>query len=191
MTDPSTKNYDPPPFLQRLGLPTPVRTPLGHYRTESLFLERWRPIETMRPAYTLEREQREDPRVPGSYLPSFQKRYVELMDPSGYQAAMDLLGSWTHWQKLRKCPWFREHMDVWNEEIVAALRAKGLGTFVKMADKGDLKAAEWLTQYTAEGPPVKSGRGRPSKAQIAQAARQAAESNQNLSEDAKRLGLNA
>lgn len=146
-------------------------------------------METERPLYTLYRDPREDPKVPGSTLPSFMARYVELGDPSGYKAAMDLLGDWEHWKKLAKCPWFKEHMDLWNEEIVAKLRTKGLDTFIRQADKGDLKAAEWLVGYTPDGPAEKHRRGRPSKADVARAAREAAEKNDNLKDDAARLGL--
>lgn len=185
------REYGSPPFIKALGKSDSVRTPLGHYRTESLFLEVWRPIEGQRPVYTLERADREDPKVPGNILPSFQAEYVRLQDPSGYKAALSMLGSWSHWQRLAKTAWFKEHLDEWNEEIVAGLRARGLETFVKQADKGDLKAAEWLTNYTVTGPADKPKRGRPTKADINRAAREAAESRNNLKEDAARLGLGA
>ena len=197
MTDPVTvetssgpkRTFGPPPFLQRLGKTDPVRTPLGHYRTESLFLEQWRPMETARPVYTLQREDREDPRVPGSILPSFQKRYIELGDPTGYKAAIDLLGSWQHWGKLAKTPWFKEHLNTWNEEVIAALHSRGLDTFVRQADKGDLKAAEWLVGYTPEGPRERTKRGRPSKAEVLREARTQAERDKDMANDAARVGL--
>ncbi len=188
-TPTATLSYPPPPFLRGLGKPDSVRTPLGHYRTESLFLEQWRPMDGTRPAYTLMRDDREDPKVPGSILPSFQKAYINLGDPTGYQAAIQLLGSWRHWQKLIKAPWFKAHLDMWNEEIIASLKYKGLSTFTKAADKGDLKAAEWLINYTPEGPPPKAGRGRPTRADINKAARDVADSERNAREDAARLGL--
>lgn len=183
------RDYGPPPFIKKLGKTDSVRTPLGHYRTESLFLEQWRPIDSARPVYTLQRDDREDPRVPGSILPSFQRRYIELGDPSSYKAALDLLGSWQHWQKLAKTPWFQPHLRLWNEEIVAQMKSKGVETFVRSADRGDLKAAEWLVGYSLEGPPVKHGRGRPSRSDINKAAKDTADAERNLEHDAARLGI--
>lgn len=185
MTD-KTPDLPTTPFLQSIGSTDSPRTPGGHYRTESLFLELWRPIESARPIYSLLREDREDPRAPGRTVYSFQKRYIEAGDPTGYRAAMNLLGSWKHWEKIRDRPWMKPHVAAWNAEIVASLNAKGLETFVKAADKGDLKAAEYLIGYTVEGPPPKPGRGRPSKAEIRRHAREIAELDQDLDEDAAR-----
>lgn len=176
-----------PPFLLGIGSPDSPRTPGGHYRTESLFLELWRPLETARPIYSLDREDIEDPRVPGRKIYSFQKRYLEFNDPSGYKAALNLLGSWRHWEKIRDRPWMKDHVARWNAEIVASLNEKGLAAIIKAADRGDLKAAEYLMSYTAAGPAPKAGRGRPSKAEIAKAAKSAAELTNDLDEDAARV----
>jgi len=181
-----TRDYPPPPFLQRQGIAESVRTPGGHYRTESLFLEVWKPIATARPIFSLLREDREDPKTPGRTIWSFQKRYIELGDITGYKAAAELLGSWKHWQKLKKLGWMAPHVEQWNDEIVASLNVKGLDSIVKAADKGDLKAAEYLMNYTAQGL-TKPVRGRPSKAEIAKAARQIAESDNDLAEDEARI----
>ncbi len=183
------RDYPPPPFLKGLGVTDSVRTPLGHYRTESLFLERWRPIDGQRPVYTLQHDDREDPRVPGRNIPSFQAAYVKLQDPTGYRAAKELLGSWKHWCKLKDTVWFKDYLDEWNAEVLASLKAKGLATFLKEADGGDLKAAEWLINYTPDGPAEKPKRGRPTKADINKAAREAAEAERAEREDAARLGL--
>lgn len=188
MSDPTKdlKTYPPPPFLQRLGIADSVRTPGGHYRTESLFLERWRPLDDQRPVYSLLRDSREDPKVPGRTIPSFQSAYIALGDPTGYKAAIDLLGSWKHWIKIRDKVWFKDHVDSWNAEIVANLNSQGLDAIVKAAGRGDLKAAEYLMGYTQNGPALKAGRGRPSKAEITKEARRLAEDQQELDEDAAR-----
>ncbi len=183
------REYPSPPFLKGLGITDSVRTPLGHYRTESLFLERWRPIEGQRPVYTLQIDDREDPRVPGRIMPSFQAAYLKLMDPTGYRAAKELLGSWKHWVKLREAEWFKDHLDEWNAEVLASLKAKGLATFLKQAEEGDLKAADWLINYTPEGPAERKARGRPTRADINKAAAAQAEAERNSKADAARLGL--
>jgi len=175
-----------PPFLQRIGSPDSTRTPVGHYRTESLFLEAWRPLETSRPVYSLGREDREDPKVPGRVIYSFQKRYLECGDPTGYLPAIELLGSWRHWEKVRDKPWMKEYVKSWNAEIIAGLNAKGLTAIVKAADRGDLKAAEYLLGYSVDGP-AKPGRGRPSKADVAKAAREIAVDAADLAEDEARV----
>jgi predicted alpha/beta-hydrolase family hydrolase len=97
---------------------------------------------------------------------------LELGDPTGYKAAIDLLGSWKHWE---------------NAEIVASLNATGLETMVKAAARGDLKAAEFLMNYSVEGPPAKHKRGRPSKGEIKKAAREIASLTSELDEDAARI----
>ncbi len=179
--------YSTPPFLQKLGSTDSVRTPVGHYRTESLFLELWRPLETQRPIYSLHREDKPDPREPTRTVYSFQKRYIDLGDPTGYLAAMELLGSWRHWEKIKDKPWMTEHLARWNAEIVASLNHKGLDAIIKAAGRGDLKAAEYLIGYTQAGPPAKTPRGRPSKADVKREARALAQDNLDLEEDAKRV----
>ncbi len=176
-----------PPFLKSLGIPDSVRTPVGHYRTESLFLELWRPIESARPIYSLGREDRPDPKDASRTVYSFQKRYIEAGDPTGYKPAIQLLGSWRHWEKIRDRPWMAPHVARWNAEIVASLNTRGLDAIVKAAERGDLKAAEFLISYTQEGPAQKPKRGRPSKGEIKQAAREIAELDSELDEDAARV----
>jgi hypothetical protein len=118
---------------------------------------------------------------------SFQSQYLALGDPTGYRAAIHLLGSWKHWEKIRDRPWFKDHVAAWNAEIVASLNVKGLDAIVKAADRGDLKAAEYLIGYTTAGPASKPKRGRPSEAEIRRTAREMVSDDLELDEDAARI----
>lgn len=102
-------------------------------------------------------------------LPSFKRIFVELGDPSGYLAAMVLLGSWDHWLKLCDCIWFIAELKLAMDELEVKLRAEAL-IEIKEISQGTSGSALSAAKYIASGSWRESnnpkGRvGRPKKGQ--------------------------
>jgi hypothetical protein len=122
----------------------------------SLFYELPSPNQTHGPYYTLKE-------FDHAGYPSMHKLFIEIGDPTGYKAAMELLGSWKHWQVLEKSPLVGPYIKKWKEELEIKLRAEGIQQMVNFShsEKGQ-QAAKWL----AEGGWKPPQRGRPSKESI-------------------------
>ena len=166
---------------QGLGVPdydfASFKDVMGRWRTRSLFSDVW----------VDEKINSEFP--PVFSLDYFHDIYVQLEDPTGYTAAMVMLNSWEHWEKLCSLGWFKKHVDRWNEEIEVRMRARGINAMVSIAIEGGAKAttaAKWL----AEGKWNPKARGAPSKQEIAKAARQLAEHDEDVKSALDRMGLN-
>lgn len=121
---------------------------------------------------------------PAFLLSDWRKKYVELSDPTGYQAAMELLGDWDHWQLLCENKRFAEHLAKWNLEVEAKLRSAGVVQLMKQS-KGPqgTAAARWL----AEAGFVE--RDKRKKKDKAEEEAMSKEVKTRTNDDAKRLGL--
>ena len=61
----------------------------------------------------------------GTYdLEEFHDVFIELEDPTEYKPALQLVGSWREWERLkREWPKLREHIADWNEELEIKLKS--------------------------------------------------------------------
>jgi hypothetical protein len=156
----------------------------GSYRM-NLFNEwTWRPTDNDLPLYTM----REEPYLgyPSAYL-------IYMYSESEYEAAMKLVGSWNHWNKLLTSQRFMEGskdtltwsgLKQWREEKAIKDRAT-VYTMLKMAAaSGNVNAQKILFEKDKNGT-----RGRPTKAQVEQAAKEAAIHEEFVQEDLKRIRL--
>lgn len=156
----------------------------GRFLTKSLFKET-STLEQRRkftPEFTLKEDD-----ISG--YKSMRKLYLSYEDPTEYAFAIEVLGSWDHWQKLANSNWFKEdYLDAWRYELEIKLRSKGILTMSTLAviDKNK-DAAKWLAQggWNVSG----SARGRPTKAEVEGEKKKAAAIKTSVSEDAERLGL--
>lgn len=130
---------------------------LGHLFTQGLFYEyryqhgfEWTP-------YTL----RED-----DWQGCLSMRKIYLQQGSEYEAAQLLLGSWDHWNRLKRCSWFKDLAVQWEEErkIREASDAKRL--LMEHAEEGSIQAAKAIFDNVAPK------RGRPSTQEKAQLVRE-------------------
>jgi hypothetical protein len=80
---------------------------------------------------------------------------------SEYEAAMTLLGDWTHWRRLCECSWFKPYIDSWREEVLVREAALGKAVVIQAAEDGNVAAAKELMKQLDK----KQGPGRPSKVQ--------------------------
>jgi hypothetical protein len=154
----------------------------GRFRTQSLF---WEHRHSDYPAFfTTKKGGRE------GYINMYEK-YMAIGDPTEYQVAIQLLGSWDHWQALQKGKWFQEHLVGWRDELKTKLESKRY--FEMEANVSDPKttvqATKWLaTRYGESAEKVKK-RGRPTKVEKANHLRRIERQTEDTKEDAERLGL--
>ena len=164
----------------------PYRTSNNIWMTASLFHERSIMLEeanrSYEPVFSLDEDYQG--------LVNARATYISLMDVTGYSWAMKYLNSWTHWEKLIKCHWFREKVELWNEEIKTILKQQALQKITEIASGGSpqaYQAAKYLAQGDFDKPP--HGRGRPSKEELRGELAKAARVLSQETEDAERIGL--
>lgn len=123
--------------------------------------------------------------------PSLYKKYMAIADPTEYQVAIQLFGSWAHWQQLCSTKWFCEYLDVWRAELKIMLDSERYHEMVKnVADpKTTVAATKWLADRYGTGEDQASKRGRPSKEEVANNVRRLTREKQDTNEDAARIGL--
>lgn len=124
--------------------------------------------------------------------PSLYEAYMACNDPTEYSFAVEHLGGWAHWKSLQACSWFEPYLTRWREEL--HVRSKSLAlSKIMITAQGTSKEALTAQKYLIEKGYDKSPsapRGRPSKDQIAGAARTIAENTRRVDDDLERLRMN-
>jgi hypothetical protein len=123
----------------------------------------------------------------GEYsLKEWRRVFVDIADPTEYEAAILLAGSWEHWCILKKhWPHFRDSViPAWLEEVEVKLRSAAVKNIITQSksDKSTT-AAKWLAEgkYNLRGP------GKPSKAEVTREARIAAGVSGEIEGDIERV----
>jgi hypothetical protein len=155
----------------------------GRFRTNLFFEFNSSVHHDQPPLYTM-RE------LPYSGLPSAYLIY--MTSDSEYEAAMKLVGSWTHWQKLCTSRPFMEGeksaswsgLNAWREEKAVKDAAIAYNQLKMSAASGNVVAQK----IVYEGDKDKK-RGRPSKAEVQQAAKEQAALTEQMKDDFKRITL--
>jgi len=112
-------------------------------------------------------------------LSDWKQVYVTIADPTGYKAAMELIGDWDHWLQLVGNPIFKAHLDEWNKEVETVLKSESIAELRRQAKlPTGTSAAKYLTEkgYAKKEKKEKEG---------------ALPDVDRASSDAKRLGLKA
>lgn len=73
---------------------------------------------------------------------SFPQLYFQC--DSDYEAAMVILGSFEHWQRLCEAKWFAEKLVKWKEEKAQRDIAHGRAKIKELANSGNLAACKFL-----------------------------------------------
>lgn len=162
----------------------------GRFRTQSLF---WETRHESYPAYFTTKRQPIE-RDGQTYISLYEK-YMEIADPTEYQVAIRLLGSWDHWKALLSAQWFQELVSEWRTELRIKMESD---RYFKMkevsedATKGRenaaVQATKWLADRYTPGD-RKAKRGRPTKEEKKAHLKAVETEASELKEDAKRLGL--
>lgn len=97
-----------------------------------------------------------------------------------YEAAQKLLGSWSHWEKLCDATWFKPFVEQWRKEARIREKAIAKSILLEQACEGNVTAAKAIIEEDKK-------RGRPSKQEIKQNAREAEEIEEFLKSSRQRL----
>ena len=158
----------------------------GKWRTYSLFWE-YR-IDNHPYHWTLLDSDRE---FEGKVIPSLKKIYLDYNHVPGfeYDFAMEVLGSWAHWEKLCVSG-VKQHVASWKEELEVKIKANSIKSIIQASIEGEgaskLQAAKYL-----DGKGYAPTRGRPSKEEKAGRLIQDNAVNNEIADDLERVGLKA
>lgn len=161
----------------------------GKARTKSLFYE----LSYDDPSLSLFTLKERDIQAHGMSFLSLQKLYLSLApnDPTEYEFAQTIFGSWEVWQTISKAPVIRVHVSRWRREVEVKVKSeaiKAIAEEMKSNGRSSFSAAKllldkgWLDKDTAE---VAKG-----KLKLKEEDEMNKEALSLLSEDAERLGLN-
>jgi len=159
---------------------------MGRYRTQSLFVEH--PHESY-PAYFTLKKQDHKGKI------SLYRKYMEIGDPTEYKVAIQILGSWDHWEALKRSKWFMVHLTGWREELKVRMESERyydmlhIQRNVKTDSPQAVQATKWLADRYGDSKDVTRKAGRPSKEEKAAHLKQIEQEQEYINEDVKRLGL--
>lgn len=124
--------------------------------------------------------------------PSLYELYMAANDPTEYAFAMDHLGGWQHFQNLENSSWFKPYLDRWREELHLRAKAQALAKVFETA-RGTTKDAFAAQKYLIEKGYDKAApqtRGRPTKQQVENEAKNIANESRRVGDDLERLRIN-
>lgn len=154
------------------------RTPQGKLRTRALFIDFSSPETSL---YTVKRADDGD-------FPSLFRLYMEAKDITEYRFALEYFDSFDHWQALCKTAWFEPIIEAWRSELAACLKSEAFARIVAAAEadgQNSLRANEYILERKWE----RNTKGRPSKAQVDEAAQKQAAVDKRIKADLKRLSI--
>lgn len=155
----------------------------GHYLTESLFFETNKNRDHRAPVFTLKP-------VEHKGLPSLKQLYLSYNDPTEYEFAMNVFGSWQHWELLCSLTWFKPHIEAWRKELIVKLRSRAAQAALGVLVDPQAPAATRMqaARYVGDsGWEEKAKKGRPTKADVQKEARRKVESDKHIEDDFNRI----
>ncbi len=167
----------------------------GQRLTKGLFVEFYG-SDKSKCLYTLEDVDKHGPE--GEVYKSLYQAYIAMGDLFERDFALAYFESWDHWDEIRNTDWMKPILEKWRKELEVQIKAEALMR-IQMEASGTGKNAYNANVYLARGAwkedsdkPARTGKGagRPSKAQIEQEASRMAIESIDVTNDAKRLGLN-
>lgn len=91
----------------------------------------------------------------------YRSMYMVYMQcDSEYEAAIELLGSYPHWKKLKRCSWFGDFVSAWEEERNIRDEAIARSILIRLAECGNVTAARTVFANVKD---AKGKIGRPPK----------------------------
>lgn len=159
----------------------------GRFRTQSLFIEY--PHPSYPAFFTLKKQDKEKD---GKTYISLYRKYMEIADPTEYQVALRLFGSWNHWQALKRSKWFMEHLTDWREELKVKLESERYFEMTEKATKNTpqaIQATKWLADRYGDSKENARKAGRPSAHEKAAYLKKLAEESDDTAGDAARIGI--
>lgn len=162
-----------------------LKDSMGRYRTNLFYEFNKSRHEDTPPLYTMRETAYAG--LPSAYL-------IYMLSENEYEAAIKLVGSWNHWQRLLKSRPFVEGpeeafswtgLNAWREEKRIKDQAVAYNQIKRSAAEGNVQAQKLIF----EGENKTAKRGRPSQAEIKKAAKEQADLTSRMKEDYKRMSL--
>jgi hypothetical protein len=167
----------------------PFKSSMNQFYTRVLFYEVWVTMpekdRVIQPVFSLNEDR--------DGLINCRKTFLELEDPTGYLWSQQYLGSYEHWEKLMRAPWFQEAYQSWLEELKMKIKVRALKKIKEIAS-GDIEGTPQATvlaaaRYLADaGYEAKPGRGRPSKEDLKGELKRQAQILSEEEKDLQRIG---
>lgn len=165
------------------------RNPSNQRLLGGLFLETRPPGQVTEPLYTLRDWNHTRPN--GDFLPSLYVLYMAMEDLTEYEFANTHLDGWEHWLRLCESPFFKPFAKRWREELSLKIKAEALHRVKEAARDPSNKSYHEANKYLVnELWKAKEGKGRPTKAQVAKAAKEAAMTLSEVNADYERINPN-
>jgi len=122
----------------------------------------------------------------GTYdLQNFHDTFLKLEDPTEYEAALELVGSWVQWERLKRdWPAFRTHIQNWKAELEVKLKSRAIKQVNELAFDGNFQASKWIAENGWER---RAGAGRPTAAEKKRAEREVAQKASETSSEKARI----
>jgi hypothetical protein len=156
-----------------------AKSPQGNWLTRALFFEET-DADKSSVVYTLKDEDHEG-------FPSLYILYMDMGDIFEYEFANTYLYSWSHWEALTQCSWFKPIVQRWRKELELKIRSQAFRSVQADAAK-ESRTSNSSNKYLLErGWLDKPTKGRPTKDQIKQAAKERADETKALENDLIRI----
>jgi hypothetical protein len=157
------------------------------YRTVSLYKELNQ--STLEPVLTLGEQDAEYTYKNGDkkVLPSLKRLYLESNDPTEYNFAIGVFGSWKCWKRQCGNQVLLTYINDWRDELDIKIRASAVKMVIESASSEDsvgLNAAKYIAEKGWE-----KRAGRPSKVEIERQKKIHAGITADLKSDAERMGI--
>lgn len=121
----------------------PFKDTSNRWLTSALFVETNDTDGKYEPIFTLAEEDK------GKYI-SLKRKYMEYLDPTEYNFAKAVFGSYLCWENLIKTAWFREYLEQWRKERDLQLQFHNFRTASEIQSSGTaaekLTATKWLSE---------------------------------------------
>lgn len=120
------------------------RNGAGSFRTKSLFYETTNEEDKYYAFFTL---QDDDLKVGKKVYPSVRKLYLAIADPTEYYFAIELFGTWEHWEHIASTAWMSKKLNVYRRELEVMLKAVSVKSLMKASTRDNsvgISASKYL-----------------------------------------------
>ena len=113
---------------------------------------------------------------------------MEIADPTEYQFAMHVFGSWKCWEKITGSKLIMGYVQGWRDELEVKLRSKAVKSLIDTANHDGAKGTT-AAKYIAEKGWVKRKAGAPSNAEKERELKIQSEMDDEIKDIADRINL--
>lgn len=154
------------------------KTPQGHWLIKAMFFETSPPeVREKYTSFTLKDQEHNG-------YPSLKQIYLQFDDPTEYEFAQAVFGSYAHWKAICAAKWFIPYVEDWRDELEIKLRSRAIK---QMADHATTEKGFSASRWLAEGSWKEKTKGRPSKEQAERDNKVSTAIDNDISSDLTRL----